>query len=96
MANGLIIWHGLGAFLAIAFGNIVAILAGSALGVGRRLRRVGQTLGALGFISAALLVIHFALPDGVWERGSVYTFIAWQLLTGICLLRAPKDPVTQP
>jgi len=26
------------------------------------------------------------LPDGIWERGSVYSIIAWQLLTAIWLL----------
>jgi hypothetical membrane protein len=26
------------------------------------------------------------LPNGVWERGSVYSIIGWQLLTGCCLL----------
>ena len=28
------------------------------------------------------------LPDGVWERASVYTIVAWELLTGIALLVA--------
>jgi len=26
------------------------------------------------------------LPDGAWERGSVYSITAWQLLTAACLL----------
>jgi hypothetical protein len=26
------------------------------------------------------------LPDGAWERGSVYSIIMWQLLTAGCLL----------
>ncbi|WP_240347547.1 hypothetical protein [Curtobacterium sp. 24E2] len=28
------------------------------------------------------------LPDGVWERASVYTIVAWELVTGITLLVA--------
>jgi hypothetical protein len=26
------------------------------------------------------------LPDGAWERGSVYSITIWQLLTAACLL----------
>ncbi len=32
------------------------------------------------------------LPDGAWERGSVYPITAWQLLTAACLLtRTTRD-----
>lgn len=84
--NGLIFWHGLGAVAAIGGGNLVAIIAGRALGLPRAISRVGQLLGALGFVSAALLVTHTLLPDGVWERGAVCTFMVWQLIAGISLL----------
>ena len=30
------------------------------------------------------------LPDGAWERGSVYSIIAWQLLTAAHLLSVPR------
>jgi hypothetical protein len=32
------------------------------------------------------------LPDGVWERASVYAVTAWQLATGLRLLRRPDAP----
>ncbi|OYC97897.1 DUF998 domain-containing protein [Microbacterium sp. Yaish 1] len=90
--NGLIVWHVVGAFLAIASGNLVAIIAGRSLRMSRVIRRTGSILGALGFASAALLMVHFLLPDGIWERASVYTFLAWQLVTATVLLRGSAVP----
>ncbi|MFJ3957229.1 DUF998 domain-containing protein [Arthrobacter sp. NPDC090010] len=99
VANGLMAFHGLGAVAAIGAGNAAALVAGlgdalsSHDAVRHRAvyRTVSTVLGAAGFLFAVLLVTHFQLPDGVWERGSVYTIIAWQLLTGVVLLR--RNPV---
>lgn len=99
--NGLMLVHVLGAFGAIAGGNLAAI--SSAWGLrGIVMPRVSQPLGiilgVLGLVSALLLTLHWLLPDGVWERGSVYTFMLWQFASGIALLRtstsrAPHPPV---
>lgn len=93
-ANGLMLFHGLGAVAAIGAGNAAALVAGTgdALAFGDRpggvvYRRISTVLGALGFVFAVLLMTHTWLPDGVWERGAVYTIIAWELVTGIVLLR---------
>lgn len=88
--NGLGIWHGVGAVAAIAGGNLVAIVSGQAMSAAPFMRRAGTTLGLLGFVCALLLLSHVLLPDGVWERGAVYTFLAWELATGATLLGARR------
>ncbi|MCV7199134.1 DUF998 domain-containing protein [Mycobacterium angelicum] len=88
--------HVAGAALAIVGGNaaIVAATEGRVAPVGGRrwYRIVSRLIAALGFSCLALLIINSAadrtvvLPNGAAERGSVYSIIAWQLLTSICLL----------
>jgi hypothetical membrane protein len=92
--------HRAGAALAIVGGN-TAILAGSAViatvGGWRWYRHISKLLAALGLLSLLMLLINSAtsavklLPDGAWERGSVYSIIAWQLLTAARLLRIPRQ-----
>jgi hypothetical protein len=87
--------HVAGAALAIVGGN-TAILAGSAvLGTvgGRRCYRgISILVAALGLLCLIMLMVNSAttqaslLPDGAWERGSVYSITVWQLLTAACLL----------
>ncbi|GAA2842840.1 hypothetical protein GCM10010471_27040 [Leucobacter komagatae] len=89
--NGLMVVHVVGAIALIAGGNVAAILSGRALrplGLPRWVLRSGQILGALGFVSALLLIGTLLVPAGVSERGAVYSFFAWQLLAGIGMLRA--------
>ena len=80
--------HAIGAVLAIVGGN-AAILAGSRIVSGWH-RKVSAALGAFGLLSFVLFVIELkgssALPLGVWERCSVYSITAWQLLTAAWLL----------
>lgn len=93
VANGLIVIHVLGAVAAIAGGNLAAISSTRALrdiGLPRWVRGLGAVLGIAGLLSAALLTLHWQLPDGVWERGAVYPFMLWQLCIGIALLRLPR------
>jgi len=88
--------HDMGAALAIGGGNI-AILAGSAIvrnaGAGQRYRAISVVIGVLGLLSFAMLVINSTtgvtslLPEGVWERGSVYSIIVWQMYTAVYLMR---------
>jgi hypothetical membrane protein len=84
-----------GAALAIVGGN-AAILVGSALidmEIGNRwYRGISQSIAALGLLSLIMLLInsvtHSAklLPDGTWERGSIYSITFWQLLTATWML----------
>jgi hypothetical membrane protein len=80
--------HATGAVLAIVGGN-AAILAGSRIVSGWH-RKVSVALGAFGLLSFVLFVIELkassALPLGVWERCSVYSITAWQLVTAAWLL----------
>ena len=80
--------HAIGAVLAIVGGN-AAILAGSRLVSGWH-RGVSVGLGAFGLLSFVLFVVELkasgVLPLGVWERCSVYSITAWQLLTASWLL----------
>jgi hypothetical protein len=80
------------AVLAIVGGN-AAILAGSPLVTAPRYYRVASvglaTLGMSSFVLLALASTTSAtliLPNAVWERTSVYTIIAWQVLSALELL----------
>jgi hypothetical membrane protein len=91
--------HRAGAGLAIVGGN-AAILAGSALittiGGWRWYRYISKLIATLGLLSLLMLMINSAtatanlLPNGAWERGSVYSITAWQLLTAACLLSVSR------
>jgi hypothetical protein len=88
--------HGAGAVGAIVGGNL-AILAWTALarkaGAAQWYRATSLGLAAVGLLSFTMFVIGSVtaaghlLPDGVWERGSVYSIIVWQMLTGGYLIR---------
>ena len=87
--------HVAGALLAIVGGNAAVLLGSEAIGVlaGRQwYRGVSKCIAALGLSCLIMLMVNSAttktnlLPDGIWERGSVYSIIAWQLLTAIWLL----------
>lgn len=81
--------HVAGAALAIMGGN-AAILAGCAV-IGplrKRYRRTSKIIAAVGFSCLFGLLIGWTstpslLPIGVWERGSVYSIFAWQVLTAL-------------
>ena len=100
--------HRAGALLAIVGGN-TAILAGAALiptvGGWRWYRHTSTVVAAVGLLSLLMLLVNSAtskdnlLPSGAWERGSVYSIIAWQLLTAVCVIScavAPSDARRRP
>ncbi|BBZ26098.1 hypothetical protein MMAD_03930 [Mycolicibacterium madagascariense] len=87
--------HATGAVLAILGGNAAILASGAvlrSLGAHRRSRRTSIVLAATGLTSFALLAVASTtsttvlLPAATWERGSVYTIIAWQSLTAVYLL----------
>lgn len=96
--NGLAVLHVAGAALAIVGGNLAAITAG--IGARKHARFAyclsSIILGAIGLFGLVMLQVNSStasinlLPDGAWERIAVYTVTAWQLLTGILLLRRAK------
>lgn len=93
-ANGLMVYHVIGAVCAIVAGNLAAIaLGGVALRamLPRPVAIGGVVLGVIGLISAACLELEVGLfPDGVWERGAVYTIILWHLVLGAALVRSGR------
>jgi len=93
-ASGIGWMHVVGAGMAIIAGNAASITAGigsGRTGAGRAFRIASVALGVVGL--AALLLLQ-ALGgsdiDGVWERGSVYTVTAWELMTGVAVLVAAR------
>jgi hypothetical membrane protein len=82
--------HVAGAALAIVGGN-AAILVGSALvgtaGGHRWYRGISKSVAALGLLCLSMLLINSAtnsanvLPNGAWERGSIYSITVWQLVS---------------
>ncbi len=91
--------HIIGAVLAIVGGNASILTGVAALRmVAGRLwyRRVSKLLAALGLLCMIMLILNSAtaqtnlLPDGAWERGSVYSITIWQLLTAACLLTSRR------
>ncbi|MDT5088579.1 MAG: hypothetical protein QOG47_1286 [Mycobacterium sp.] len=84
--SGMAWLHATGAVLAIVGGN-VAILAGSSL-IGGWHRTASVALGAFGLFSFACFVIALKnqTPPAVWERCSVYSITAWELLTAARVL----------
>lgn len=96
-ADGTLALHYAGATLAIIGGNVAAILAGrqwSRLGAPKWLAGVSTLLGVTGLLAVVVLVTTFGvLPPGVPERVAIYTFIAWELLTGVVLLMTRRPLV---
>jgi hypothetical membrane protein len=95
-ADGTVWVHRAGAVLAIVAGNC-AILAGSRIlrnaGAARWYRGTSVGLAVVGLLSLAILVAVstagalLVLPEAVWERGSVYSIVGWQMFTAGYLLR---------
>ncbi|PRY46278.1 uncharacterized protein DUF998 [Umezawaea tangerina] len=72
-------YHVVGAVLAIVGGNLLALTAST--------RRWLVVLPVLGLVSALLIGrVGAGVVDGLWERGSVYSITAWELVCGVLLL----------
>jgi hypothetical membrane protein len=93
---GTIIFHFVGAPLAIIAGNAVAVVAG-VCAPGPRLRRPLIILGVVGWAAllAQLLIMATlpAFPSGIVERLSVYTILAAQLLWGLTEARGRSSAI---
>ncbi|UDM20410.1 DUF998 domain-containing protein [Clavibacter michiganensis] len=91
-ASGIGWMHVVGAGMAIIAGNAASITAGlgsGRVGAARVFRVASVALGAVGLIALALLQwLGGSDIDGIWERGSVYTVTAWELMAGIAVLVA--------
>jgi len=86
-------WHGVGAFLAIAGGNVAVLLGTLAFrraGASTTYLAMGVGLGTVGLACLLGLTVDTSLtvlPIGAWERGSVYSIYLWQVVTAVYYLR---------
>jgi len=97
VADRSITWHGLGAGMAIIGGNLVPIVVGSHILRSRGERWLGiveVALGILGLVSVLVLMTIMNGDNGaagVFERGSVYSIMAAELVAGVALLYARRS-----
>jgi hypothetical membrane protein len=97
-ASGIGWMHVVGAGMAIIAGNAASLVAGLGAGLGsdrlgaaRAFRVASVSLGVVGLIALALLqTVGGSGIDGIWERGSVYTVTAWELMAGVAVLVAAR------
>lgn len=87
--------HVVGAILAIAAGNVIAVTVGTGVPSCPRWYRMTSTaLGVAGLAVSAMLVAGIG-PIGAVERAPIYTFVAWELLTAAALLRSLDGKVSR-
>jgi len=87
--HGILIYHTIGAFLAIMFGNIACMCAGiasSKTGAPAWFKGYSILLCTIGVGGLVTLIAVPTLPPGIPERISVYTITLWQVSTGVLLL----------
>lgn len=79
--------HFAGAGVGILCANTVAILAGALRGLGLppAYRVFSVTVGVLGLVSVALVGVSVSTA-GAFERGSVYSWLLWSVVTGVLVL----------
>jgi hypothetical membrane protein len=98
-ASGIGWMHVVGAGMAIIAGNVASIVAGvgsDRIGAARAFRVASVALGVVGLIAlGALQALGGSDVDGIWERGSVYTVTAWELLAGVTVLVAARRARTR-
>jgi hypothetical membrane protein len=85
-SGGLVV-HVAGAAVGILCANTIVIIAGSVRGHGlpAAYRSFSITVGVLGIVSEALVSVS-AGTAGLFERGGVYSWLLWSLVTGALLL----------
>jgi hypothetical membrane protein len=93
-ASGIGWMHVVGAGMAIIAGNGASIVAGvgsGRVGAARAFRVASVALGVVGLVSLVVLQsLGGSDVDGIWERGSVYTVTAWELMAGVAVLVAVR------
>lgn len=93
--NGTLVYHYLGAAVAILGGNIIAVGVGfqwRRLGTPRFFGRESMVLGILGIIAGLLIFPTIGIiPFGITERIAVYAFLLWQMQTAFALIRSVRQ-----
>jgi type IV secretory pathway VirB2 component (pilin) len=89
--NGMLIFHVLGAVVAIICGNTLGIIVGatsSRLGFPRWFKPVAVALGVIGIVSLGGCLLF---GSAVFERMAVYSIFAWLLVASSLLIRSRDD-----
>lgn len=86
--------HVVGAVLAILGGNAAVLVGRAVVSSSAWYRQTAKAIAAVGFVSfggfaAGTFGVDLG-PKGIWERGSVYTILLWQLLTAFLVLRGHR------
>ena len=89
-----LIIHVAAAGVGILCANTVAILVGASRGLGlpAAYRRFSIAVGVLGIASEALVNLS-ADTAGLFERGGVYSWLLWGLVTGVLVMVKDRRPV---
>ena len=95
--DGTLVLYLIGAFLSIIAGNALAIITGLSwgpLGLPRWLGIGSIAAGGLGLIN--IPVTYGWVPTGLAERISLYSYLAWALITGIVLILTSGRRIASP
>jgi hypothetical membrane protein len=97
-ASGVALAHVAGAFLAILFGNLAALVAGLSwrtLGLPCWFGVAAVALPVVGLLSEVVLLAGLvdARFDGLFERGGVYSITVWEVLFGALMLWRLRSPL---
>jgi hypothetical membrane protein len=101
-ADGTIVLHFVGAFLAILGGNTLALVLGVhwwRRPATRSLGHAAAVLGTLGLLAALTLVLtatSTSAPNGLIERVSVYTLLLFEIRTGLHLAASRRTAEASP
>lgn len=82
-------YHALGAVMAILGGNVMLVLISASMDDFGKYQKTTLTLGLIGLIAFWIMFFNMeSVYMPVFERLSVYTLIAWSLLTGLFLVKS--------
>lgn len=87
--SGSVIWHGIGAGLAIIGGNINSLLAGFATPSDSNpfYRAVSLFMGTAGLSGLGIFFLLGSLETkGFWQRSSIYPTLFWEYATALSLI----------
>lgn len=87
--------HAVGALLAILGGNAAVLAGWAVVSSAAWYRNASTMIAALGFLcflgfAGGTVGMHVG-PKGLWERGSVYSILLWQMLTACWVLLGHRN-----
>jgi len=85
--------HIIGAFLAIAIGNVAILVLGSVLTLPESMRRSMLTFSSLALVALLCFASHkyFGIGRGIMERLAAYPVTIWLITFGLYILKSRDD-----